>query len=94
MREVIFTSRFKKDFKREKSSEHRLFLNSNEFTNVLTLLRTDTPLAEKYCDHAMKGQFKGLRNCHLRPDLVLLYELPDKNTVVLVRMGSHSQLGI
>lgn len=94
MRDVIFTPRFKKDFKREKSSEHKLFLNSNEFMDILTLLRTDAPLAEKYRDHAMRGQFKGLRNCHLRPDLVLLYELPDKNTLVLVRMGSHSQLGI
>ncbi|WP_159991741.1 type II toxin-antitoxin system YafQ family toxin [Pelistega ratti] len=94
MRDVIFTSRFKKDFKREKSSVYKLFLESDEFMDILTLLRTDTPLAEKYCDHAMKGQFKGLRNCHLRPDLVLLYELPDKNTLILVRMGSHSQLGI
>jgi len=58
MRDVVFTSRFKKDFKREKSGTHKLFLASSEFMEILTSLRTDTPLAEKYYDHAIKGQFK------------------------------------
>lgn len=44
MRDVVFTSRFKKDFKREKSGTHKLFLASSEFMEILTSLRTDTPL--------------------------------------------------
>ena len=35
----------------------------------------------------------GFRDCHIRPDLVLIYEKPDAHTLRLVRLGSHSELG-
>ena len=33
-------------------------------------------------------------DCHVRPDLVLIYRKPDSATLELVRLGSHSELGL
>ncbi|MBU6452802.1 MAG: type II toxin-antitoxin system mRNA interferase toxin, RelE/StbE family [Cyanobacteria bacterium REEB67] len=45
-------------------------------------------------DHALTGEWKDYRDCHLRPDLVLIYEKQDADILRLVRLGSHSELGI
>jgi mRNA interferase YafQ len=50
------------------------------------------PLEEKHRDHGLGGNWKGNRECHLKPDLLLIYKLPDEKTLRLVRMGSHSEL--
>ena len=51
-------------------------------------------LAEKHRDHALTGDWKDHRDCHIRPDLVLIYRKPDPDTLQIVRLGSHSQLGL
>jgi mRNA interferase YafQ len=53
----------------------------------------DRPLPARYRDHALIG-FDGVRDCHLKPDLILLYDKPDEDTLRLVRLGSHSELGL
>jgi mRNA interferase YafQ len=45
-------------------------------------------------DHALSGEWKDHRDCHLKPDLVLIYRLPDVETLELVRLGSHSELSL
>jgi mRNA interferase YafQ len=57
-------------------------------------LANDHPLDAKYRDHAMIGEWKDHRDCHIKPDLVLIYRKPDDETLQLVRLGSHSELGI
>jgi len=57
-------------------------------------LADDLPLAEKHRDHALTGDWKDHRDCHIRPDLVLIYRKPDAKTLQLVRLGSHSELGL
>lgn len=55
------------------------------------------PLDIKYNDHALKNDWDGFRDCHIRPDLVLIYRLSSEDTVellVLTRLGSHSELGL
>jgi mRNA interferase YafQ len=53
----------------------------------------DTPLPKKYNDHALKGKYTAYRECHIRPDLLLIYKKDKTNLIlVLVRTGSHSQL--
>lgn len=42
----------------------------------------------------MTGSWKDFRDCHIKPDLVLLYQKPDAETLVLVRLGSHAELNI
>jgi mRNA interferase YafQ len=51
-------------------------------------------LPEKLHDHALAGEWKDHRDCHVRPDLVLIYRLPDAHRIELVRLGSHSELSL
>ena len=51
----------------------------------------ETPVAARYRDHALTGNWVGCRECHLKPDLLLIYKL-EEDTVQLMRMGSHSNL--
>jgi len=92
MREIERTSRFKRDYKREARGRHRSTL-AEILAVLLRLLANDAPLPERYRDHALSGEWSGYRDCHLRPDLVLIYEKPDAETLRLIRLGSHSELG-
>jgi mRNA interferase YafQ len=59
---------------------------------IANLLAADAPLREKHRDHSLAGRWMGHRECHLKPDLLLIYKKPDPITLRLVRMGSHSEL--
>jgi mRNA interferase YafQ len=61
---------------------------------VVNLLAADTPLARRNFDHALTGEWDDHRDCHLRPDLMLIYRKPDDHDLELVRLGSHSELGL
>ena len=93
MRTIEWTGRFKRDYKREKKGPHRTTIDT-ELMAILTLLQTDQPLPEKFRDHALGGAWKDCRDCHIRPDLVLIYRKPDDETLQLIRMGSHSELSL
>ena len=84
---------FKRDLKREKKGRYRPVLE-NDFLAILGDLAWDKPLAPRYRDHALTGDWKDHRECHVRPDLLLIYRLPDPDTLQLVRLGSHSELGL
>ena len=92
MRTIERTNQFKRDYKRESKGQHRSILK-NDFAEILTALVDDQPLAEMYRDHALSGDWKDHRDCHIKPDLVLIYRKPDANKLQLVRLGSHSELG-
>ena len=49
-------------------------------------------LEQRHRDHGLAGNWNGHRECHLKPDLLLIYKKPGDQTLRLVRMGSHSQL--
>ena len=87
------TKKFKQDYKREAKGRHRKTLNES-FIVVLKLLLENKLLAEKYKDHALTGDWSDHRDCHIKPDLVLIYRKPNKKVLQLVRMGSHSKLGL
>jgi mRNA interferase YafQ len=90
-REIAWTSAFKRDFKREKKNNRQL---EHTLAPVLSALVDDRPLPEKHRDHALTGAWSPSRDCHVKPDLVLIYQKPDETTLLLVRLGSHSELGI
>ena len=90
-REISWTSAFKRDFKWEKKKDRLL---ESVLDPVLSALANDMSLADKYADHALVGNWKDFRDCHIKPDLVLVYQKPDEETLLLVRLGSHSELGI
>ena len=56
------------------------------------MLQADQPLPERFRDHALSGEWKDYRDCHVFPDLVLIYRKPYDNSLELVRIGSHSEL--
>lgn len=49
-------------------------------------------LPEKNLDHGLSGEWNGYRECHIKPDLLLIYKKPDQFTLRLARLGSHSEL--
>ena len=55
-------------------------------------LASDGTLAERYRDHGLTGEYTKHRECHVKPDLLLIYKKPDERTVRFVRLGSHSEL--
>lgn len=57
-------------------------------------LSNDEPLAEKYRDHALVGDWNEHRDCHVKPDLILIYRKSSEGVLQLVRLGSHSELGL
>lgn len=93
MRIVKYTSRFRRDYRREQSGQYSKKLDAL-LMEVVNLLAADNPLPRRNVDHALTGEWVDHRDCHLRPDLVLIYRKPDDENLELVRLGSHSKLGL
>ena len=93
MRTIERTAQFKRDYKRESKGRDRDVLDSL-LMEVLVHLVHRKRLLIKYRDQALSGPWEDHRDCHLRSDLVLIYRLPDDDTLQLVRLGSHSELGL
>ncbi len=96
MRTISRTSQFKKDYNRESKGQHRSGLD-DVLRDILTLLATDAPVPERYRDHPLSGDYRAHRECHLKPDLLLIYvkhdgSKQDEASLRLVRLGSHSEL--
>jgi len=93
MRRIEPTNSFKRDYKRESKGKYRVALES-DFAHVVQALAKDEPLAERYRDHPLTGEWSDHRDCHIKPDLVLIYRKSDAGRLQLVRLGSHSELGL
>lgn len=93
MRAIKYTTRFKRDYRREKSGQHGKTLDA-ALLAVVRLLAADTPLQRRNFDHPLSGEWADHRDCHIKPDLVLIYRKPDDDSLELVRLGSHSELGL
>ena len=91
---VKFTSKFKKDYKLYQKRGYDM----DKIKKVVTLLASGTNqdiLINEYKDHALKGNWKGFRECHIAPDWLLVYEIIENICVLsLVRTGSHSDLDL
>jgi len=93
MRTIELTGTFKRDYKREAKGRYREILERN-FEAVVMALAHDQLLDEKHRDHALSGEWNDHRDCHIKPDLVLIYRKPDDSVLQLVRLGTHSELGL
>jgi len=93
MRTIEWTSQFKRDYKREGKGQHRATLDVELFP-IVEALANDQLLDPRYRDHALTGDWKDYRDCHIKPDIVLIYRKPDDVVLQLVRLGSHSELGM
>jgi mRNA interferase YafQ len=89
------TNKYLKGFKRDYKHIKKLrCFNEDVFIRTINLLISDKQLPLSQKDHPLIGNWKGFRECHIKPDLLLIYRKPDKETLELVRIGSHSQLGL
>lgn len=91
MRAIERASAFKRDYKREAKGRYQTTLE-NDLRPILVALVTDQPLDTKHRDHDLGGNWSGYRECHIKPDLLLIYRKADADTLRLARLGSHSEL--
>lgn len=93
MRTIEQSSQFKRDLKPEYKGRHARHL-VDILESVLSLLGNDEPMPIAYRDHALTGKWQNYRDCHIRPDLVLIYRKRELLFLELLRLGSHSELGL
>lgn len=91
MRTIERSSVFRRDYKREARGPRRASLD-DELVPVLEALANDRQLEAKHRDHDLSGDWSGYRECHVKPDLLLIYKKSDHDTLRLARLGSHSEL--
>jgi len=91
MRTIEWTNAFKRDYKKVVSNPRHKDL-ARLLEQIVTNLASDIALVDKYRDHALAGEYTHHRECHLKPNLLLIYKKPDEFTLRLVRLGSHSEL--
>jgi mRNA interferase YafQ len=79
MRKVEYSNQFKRDYKREKSGRSRQFCQKldDALMAAVALLAADAGLPLRNNDHALGGKWNDCRDCHIKPDLVLIYRKPD-----------------
>ena len=87
MLSVVRKSQFKQDFKKQRSSNRDIDLLK---TTILKLAESEE-LPESFRDHALIGNYRDCRECHLAGDWLLIYQR-DAENLVLIRTGSHSEL--
>ena len=63
----------------------------NRFEPAVIALANDEPLDSSYCDHALKVEMKGLRECHILFDLLLVYRYMGDDILLLERLNTHSE---
>ncbi|RAX55620.1 type II toxin-antitoxin system YafQ family toxin [Helicobacter sp. 10-6591] len=81
------SSRFKTQFKKLSNVDKALT------RDVIERLLSGENLEPKHNDHALKGEFKDFRECHIKPDLLLIYQKDERVLVlVCIAIGSHSSL--
>lgn len=91
MRTIEQATAFKRDYKREAKGQHRATLQS-DLKHIFVALVTDQVLDAKYRDHELSGNWSGYRECHIKPDLLLIYRKVNHDVLRLARLGSHSEL--
>jgi len=89
MYEIIFSTKFKKDYKTCLKRNYDISL----LQAVITKLANEQILEPHHCDHKLTGEYSDFRECHIKPDWLLIYQ-PDKSKKILslVRTGTHSDL--
>jgi mRNA interferase YafQ len=84
-----YTRQFERDLKRLRRGGHDLTLLKTLLTNLVAGER----LAPKFKDHRLIGAWQGRRECHIRPDWLLIYKIDrEQNLIILERTGSHADL--
>jgi mRNA interferase YafQ len=92
MRTIDRATAFRRDYKRLRATPRHGKDLDTLVSTVVALLSADQDLPEPYRDHRLIGDWAGYRECHIKPDLLLIYRKPDAATLRLARLGSHSDV--
>ncbi|MDR1777722.1 MAG: type II toxin-antitoxin system YafQ family toxin [Desulfovibrio sp.] len=92
MRTIKWSTDFKRDYRRVKAAPRHAQDMEGLLEAVAALLAEDTPLPESCREHALVGNWKGYRECHIKSDLLLIYQTTEPGILRLARLGSHSEL--
>jgi len=82
------TTQFKKDLKKYSKNKSKLI----SLKTVLTQLQTSGKVEESFYPHPLKGEYKGAMECHVENDFLLVWMDAENQTIILTRLGSHSEL--
>ncbi|WP_375693045.1 MULTISPECIES: type II toxin-antitoxin system YafQ family toxin [unclassified Bartonella] len=88
---MVYTRSFRSDLKRDSKGRYANTLEK-DLLLVVKALAENEPLKAHWRDHALTCQWHNCRDCHIKPDLVLIYRKPDTKTLELLRLGLHSEL--
>ena len=88
---VKLDKRFKKDIQRDKKSGTFNEDDFDELKQVMTNLIDEIELDKKYLDHKLIGDFKDFKECHLKPNWLLVYKT-DSQDIKFARLGTHQQI--
>ena len=88
MIDIIYSTQFKKDFKKIRKLP---ISDLKAIFEVISTLEHEATLDVKYKDHALSGNWSNFRECHIKPDLLLIYKATNTQ-LQLARLGSHSEL--
>ncbi len=91
MRHVVESRPYRKDIRRAGKGRYKYALD-NELPKVLDALANDEPLPASCRDHPLHGMWEGSRDCHVKPDFVLVYTYIDDDVLRLERLGTHSEI--
>jgi len=84
-----YSKHFKKDLRRYKHNSAVL----EELEKVLNILAKGEKLPEKNINHRLTGEFKECFECHIKPDVLPIYQIePAGIIILLLRIGSHSNI--
>ncbi len=87
--DVIFTPTFRKDYKLAQKRGYDVSL----LQEVVAMLANGEALPEKYHDHSLIGNYRNCRECHIKPDWLLVYQIDNEQLILfLMRTGTHSDL--
>ena len=93
MRHAKPSSKFRRDVKHVRGGIYGgLLSHGGEVDKVIRMLEACIPLPPKYRDHPLQGEWAGSRECHIKPDLLLIYTREGDDVLMLERLGSHAEL--
>ena len=93
MLHIRTTSPFRKSLKKLLKSGFFSKKDRDKLKSIVESLKNELKLDQKYRDHELSGQYAGIRECHVKPDLLLMYKVRQEIlTLVLINLGSHSEL--
>lgn len=92
MRRIEWSNAIKKDYKKIKANPRHAKDLDDLLSAAVSLLAEDKPLPDCCRDHVLYHNWKGYRECHVKPDLLLIYKTKGPDALLLARLGSHSEL--